>query len=620
MAVVHTELQDGIDQLVGNPLIVALYRDWMATAGDGQLPPLLRFAPERQPAIAGNLMVLRPEGASFRYDYYGFRIASVAGFDMTGRTTSEFKSEVGDFFGRKYDQVLTTGRPLYTVHHASHVAAVVSWERLMLPVRTEDGGTVIVCYNVPLDRKAEVFDALMSASMDGIVVLQPIEDDAGVITDFRYLMVNPRSAEILGRRVSDLVGRPVSTAFPAANSRVAIYRQIMETGVSRQFEIEVPLDGTDRIFRLSAVRAGDKLVVTLSEITELRRLLAQLEQQQAELLYANETLQEQASNLVELVEGTEQARAEAAAAKRFVNDLMETVPIPLFHWGLDGTMVQSNSHYAAIYGHTPETIIGKRAEDLMPLETAERVRASNAALVSGNGDGRQVYEGDLHVSGRGMRHFVVHRALMRDPTEQPVGIAGAMLDLTDEYELRKNLERLAATDPLTGLFNRRVFMERLDEENARFQRYGHPAATVLLDVDHFKKVNDTLGHDYGDRVLIQLARLLRDTVREGLDIAARFGGEEFVLLLPDTDHDGAAAVAERLRKRFASTEFDTPVGPRHFSASFGVAGFWRGDDSARVLKRADEALYRSKEAGRDRVTIAPPPSGTARVHTLSANC
>src|SRR3546814_3651716 len=104
-----------------------------------------------------------------------------------------------------------------------------------------------------------------------------------------------------------------------------------------------------------------------------------------------------------------------------------------------------------------------------------------------------------------------------------------MLGVTDEHELRKRLELLAATDPLTGLYNRRVFMERLDGELMRFRRYDRPAAAVLLDIDRFKAVNDAHGHECGDRVLIGLARLLRDGVRDGIDLPARIGGEEFAV-------------------------------------------------------------------------------------------
>ncbi|MEQ8815855.1 MAG: diguanylate cyclase [Thalassobaculum sp.] len=611
MSIVHTELSESIDRLVANPVIARLYREWQDLAVGDDLPAFAAFDPEARPTLAGHLMVMEPGDGAFRYAHYGFRIAAAAGFDMTGRLTSDFRSEVGAFFERKYREVIESGRPLYTVHHAEHVAAVVSWERLIMPVRSRAGDRVIVCYNVPLDRKAEILDGLMDASMDGIVVLQPVRGGDGGVDDFRYLIVNRRAGSILNREPDSLVGNLVSTVYPQATGRLPVYREVMATGEPRQFELSAQLEGETRTFRLSTVRAGDKLVVTLSDITEMRRMMDQLERQQTDLLFANETLQEQAENLVSLVEDIEEARGQAQAAQRFVADLMEAVPVPLFYWNLDGTLNRANRHYAAVYGQTTETIVGKRPEDILPPHVAKFLREHNARLLSGS-ETNQMYEGDVETAGRGRRRFVVHRALMRDPADRPTGIAGAMLDLTDEYALRRELERLASTDPLTGLYNRRVFMERLEQALALFRRYGQPAAVALLDVDHFKSVNDTYGHDFGDKVLVDLARLLRGQVRDDVDVVARFGGEEFVVLMPETDEHGGCLLAERLRQAFADLAFETPAGPRNFTASFGVAAVIADDDVTSLLRRTDEALYRSKDAGRNRVTRAgSPPPGPA---------
>lgn len=601
MPVTHTELREGIDRLVGNPAITALYREWLAAERQNGLPKLAAFDPALRPAIAGNLIVVEPGEPASRYLHYGARVVDVTGTDMTGRASSEYRHGVGRFLEDTYREALASGQPLYTVHHTESQDSPVSWERLVLPVRAEDGRALLVCYTTPLDRRAELFDALLAATMDGIAVLQPALRD-GAIVDFRYLIVNRRAGEMLGRDPGTLVGQPLSASLPHVEERLAAYREVMLSGVPRQFVADVSLDGRRRMFRMAAVRTGDKLVVTLSDVTELHDAMDRLESQQTELRYANETLQEQARNLVGLVETIEQARAEAQAAEHFVTKLMEAVPIPLFHWSLDGAITRSNSNYAAVYGLTPETIAGKRPEELLPPEQARLIRLKNAELLAGPED-RQVYEGDVQ-SGLGARHYVVHRALMRETDGRPSGITGAMLDVTDEYELRKRLELLAATDPLTGLYNRRVFMERLDSELTRYRRYDRPASAILLDIDRFKSVNDAHGHEFGDRVLIELARLLRDGVRDGVDLPARIGGEEFAVLLPDTVSDSAAILAERLRAGFAALGFATPSGTQFYTASLGVAEFGEGDDVTSLLRRADDALYRSKRQGRNRVSIA----------------
>jgi two-component system, cell cycle response regulator len=165
---------------------------------------------------------------------------------------------------------------------------------------------------------------------------------------------------------------------------------------------------------------------------------------------------------------------------------------------------------------------------------------------------------------------------------------------------------LATTDPLTSLANRRNFMERLALELSRSRRYDDRLALVLMDVDHFKEVNDAHGHLEGDRVLVAIARDALGPALRTVDLAGRYGGEEFAVLLPSTDLDGAVVVAERLRERVARIEVEGPGG-RHITASFGVAAFpeVEADDIVGLIRAADEALYRAKAEGRDRVVAAP---------------
>jgi len=163
-------------------------------------------------------------------------------------------------------------------------------------------------------------------------------------------------------------------------------------------------------------------------------------------------------------------------------------------------------------------------------------------------------------------------------------------------------EQLANTDALTGVPNRRQLMSRLEEELARSSRTGKPLACALLDVDHFKRVNDTLGHQVGDEVLVALTRIVREVVRS-YDLLGRFGGEEFLLLLPETDLEKAAELAERVRQamqeRLAATAGATLLDP--VTVSLGVTAQRPGDTLESIIKRADDALYRAKQNGRNRV-------------------
>lgn len=159
------------------------------------------------------------------------------------------------------------------------------------------------------------------------------------------------------------------------------------------------------------------------------------------------------------------------------------------------------------------------------------------------------------------------------------------------------LEQLAAQDKLTNLYNRRKLDESFALEVARAERYGRPLSAILLDIDHFKAVNDTYGHPVGDAVLTETADRLRAALRTS-DIPGRWGGEEFLILCPETPLETAVQLAERLRQNYETRDF--PVAGR-LTASFGVAAHRKGRRAEDILLLADAALYRAKNGGRNRV-------------------
>ncbi|WP_243439932.1 diguanylate cyclase [Fundidesulfovibrio soli] len=187
--------------------------------------------------------------------------------------------------------------------------------------------------------------------------------------------------------------------------------------------------------------------------------------------------------------------------------------------------------------------------------------------------------------------------------------AYTLLDLKNQELDDKNraLEVLLQTDRLTRLHNRHKLDEAFQAEVLRAKRYATQFSVILLDVDSFKTVNDTFGHLVGDSVLVQVADTLSANVRE-MDMVGRWGGEEFLLLCPETGLETAAELASRLRSVLACQ----PLPPvEQVTASFGVAAYHPGDDVASLLRRADDALYRAKASGRNRVEIAPPPGLTS---------
>jgi diguanylate cyclase (GGDEF)-like protein len=180
--------------------------------------------------------------------------------------------------------------------------------------------------------------------------------------------------------------------------------------------------------------------------------------------------------------------------------------------------------------------------------------------------------------------------------------------LTDQLaRANAQLAELAVTDPLTGLHNRRHLFVEMEREFARSQRYKRPLACYMIDIDHFKQVNDTYGHQIGDRVLVLMAEVIKGSVRN-TDIAGRFGGEEFMILAPETPTSAGMVLAERVRQRVtARTAAAGPEVPR-VTVSVGLATTEhpQASDPNELVRLADEALYRAKDGGRDRVVAAEP--------------
>lgn len=167
----------------------------------------------------------------------------------------------------------------------------------------------------------------------------------------------------------------------------------------------------------------------------------------------------------------------------------------------------------------------------------------------------------------------------------------------------QQLERLSTIDPLTGLLNRGTWENLLDAEYLRYRRYGHDTVLVMFDIDHFKPINDTHGHLAGDQVIRQVAELSRDLLRQA-DRLGRYGGEEFAIILPETDIAGALHICERIRKTLETTDISTDEGPLRCTISMGLSQLTDEPESyMQWLQEADDALYHAKEHGRNQSAV-----------------
>lgn len=175
-------------------------------------------------------------------------------------------------------------------------------------------------------------------------------------------------------------------------------------------------------------------------------------------------------------------------------------------------------------------------------------------------------------------------------------------EIVERHKIEAELEHLATIDPLTSVYNRRKFNEILSYELRRDERYHSGISFILCDLDNFKLINDEYGHNTGDEVLIQFSKLVRKCIRS-TDTFARWGGEEFVLLLPETGYERAIQISDKVRRLTESTRFSCVS---HVTVSFGVTQYLEGDTADTLFKRADEALYKAKDNGRNRIEVNPP--------------
>jgi len=291
----------------------------------------------------------------------------------------------------------------------------------------------------------------------------------------------------------------------------------------------------------------------------------------------------------------EQALAESESRFR---SLVELSPDAiLVHRG--GTVLYLNPVGSQLMGaQNPEQLVGRSFLDFILPKYRQPIIERLAMLEHGADTLPPIELTVLTLSGRERPCEVVS-----GPTfyEGEPAIQSVVRDIAERKQLREELTRLATTDPLTGISNRRRFFERLELEWSRARRHSRPLSILMFDLDHFKRINDTHGHAVGDSVLIGLCGQAGEILRSE-DVLARLGGEEFAVILPEIDRQTAEGVAERLRLGLAAVEVTAPEGAIRCTVSIGVIQCRLAHESLDVaLKRVDDELYRAKRSGRNMV-------------------
>ncbi len=300
-----------------------------------------------------------------------------------------------------------------------------------------------------------------------------------------------------------------------------------------------------------------------------------------------------------LLDVSERCVAERAVANQlqFIEQLLDTIPSPVFYKDESGRYLGCNVAFEDYLGIRRDGLIGRSVYDISPKDLADKYFAADQALF--DNPGQQVYEANV-VYADGSRHDVTfYKATFNKADGSLGGLVGVLLDITERKRMEEAIWHEANYDALTGLPNRRLFRDRLREEIKRAQRHSGQIALLFIDLDRFKEVNDTLGHEVGDLLLIEAADRLRNVGRAS-DTVSRLGGDEFVVILPELDDKSVAGkVAQEIIEQMLQP-FELEGKQAYVSASVGIAFY--PDDSSEIdtlLSYADQAMYAAKAHGRN---------------------
>ncbi|MCC5866120.1 MAG: diguanylate cyclase [Wenzhouxiangella sp.] len=298
----------------------------------------------------------------------------------------------------------------------------------------------------------------------------------------------------------------------------------------------------------------------------------------------------------------ERATREALRLSRYRLDLaLAGAELGMWHWRLNSGRVQFDDRAVELLGYRSADVDGRLASiiDLCHPEDRPSLRTQFQRHLKGEVGGLDLVVRFRRQVGAYLWLLLRGRIVERKPDGSPLQLSGTLMNVSKWKELEQRLTRLATTDELTGLLNRRAGEAALDSEIKLSRRRGAALSMLLLDIDQFKQINDSLGHDVGDQVLAAVGRHLRDATRAG-DCAIRWGGEEFAVLLPGTDQSGACEQAAQLMAGMTRLGEDIEAVDR-LSASAGIVSLRPQESARELMKRADALMYRAKAAGRGRM-------------------
>ena len=283
----------------------------------------------------------------------------------------------------------------------------------------------------------------------------------------------------------------------------------------------------------------------------------------------------------------------------YLSSFIDLIPVPIFVKSIDGLYINCNSAFENLL-HVPRNqIIGKSVFDLWENELAQKYRLKDQELFE-SPNHVQVYENQVKGDDGSLKVVQFYKSTFNDQQGQVAGLLEVTFDLTTQRVLEDQLRQQAQVDYLTTLMNRREGIKQSGIALAQSKRQKQPCSVAMFDIDYFKQINDMLGHDSGDKVLISIKEICTPILRE-YDLIYRYGGDEFILCLPNTHTDDAISIAERVRESFLKKQ--APLLSKHalkIGLSIGIAGYPQdGVTIDELIQASDQALYQAKQNGRN---------------------
>ncbi|MDV7339826.1 sensor domain-containing diguanylate cyclase [Terasakiella sp. A23] len=501
--------------------------------------------------------------------------------DIIGKSDYDlFEKQAAKVFTRNDDQVFSTGRTIRALENAGidEYGIERSYLSVKCPIMDEDdqveellGMSVDISEQQRLERALRESEEKLNSILDNMKARVYIKD-----ADLKYTYANEELCNLLGIDRVNIIGKDDYDLFEleTAIGFRATDQKVFETKRKVDgLEMSIEPDTKEKRFYWSVkvplmTSEGEvhSLLGISTDVTEQKRLEEELRRKESQLTTILDNLK----------------------AHVYIKDVN-------YHY----TYV--NADMCEYLGMDKDDIIGKSDTEIFGEKIAERFHKSDNQVFNYKENSSSI-EKSRHFRTKKKRYFWSVKVPLINDLGNSYALLGISTDVTEQKRLEKELRELASTDVLTGVNNRRHFIDLCEREIKRAKRYENPLSLIMLDIDHFKNINDTHGHAVGDEAIRVMTKLCIDSLRD-TDVIGRIGGEEFAIILPMTDITGAWQIAQRIRQAAENHSFKIDDETLcEFTSSFGVTELKDGDTNPDdLLKRADIALYAAKSQGRNRV-------------------